>query len=116
MKMDFSARNCYVSLDNGMSWSTGVQMWSGAATGSATLKKVAFTHPETSTSPSYGATVWYVDGVDMWTGAVALEGKSLGSIEIRMGYSLNVSPDVSFITIDLYEIAGTVGATYFGEM
>lgn len=101
IRMNFETRNCSLSLDNGMSWSGDLKMYSGAATGSATLSKVVVTLPQTSTSPSYGSPVSYLDGFTMWTGGVA-GGSEVGLIDLSTFSATNSG----YLT---YNLSGTVG-------
>lgn len=102
IRMDFSGRTCTLSLDNGMSWSpSNLQMYSAAATGSATLDRIVITYPETSTSPSYGAYLWELDGLVMWSGAVASP-PEVGDIDL----SLFSATNSGYLT---YNLTGNVG-------
>lgn len=107
IRMNFETRQCSLSLDNGMSWSSDLQFYSGAATGSATLDKVVISLPETSSSPSYGSAISYIDGMVMWTGAVASP-TEVGQIDLsafsatNSGYlTLDLSGDVGYLSDNL---------------
>jgi len=104
IKMNFTDRSCKVSLDNGVSWSGTQQMYSEAGAEGSTLDKIVITHPETSTSPAYGAYISYIDDMQIWTGIVYGAPPDIGDINL----STFSATDSGYLT---YDLSGHVGYT-----
>jgi hypothetical protein len=104
IKMDFTNRNCKLSLDNGNTWSGTMQMYSNAGAAGSTLNKVVVTHPETSSSPSYGNYISYIDDMQLWTGVVYGAPPDVGDLNI----STFSATDSGYL---MYDLSGHVGYT-----